>query len=332
MQKETATAPSFQDFEEQGAVFHGLKAAFQSGKTVHAYLFCGPKGTGKKTLARLLAQSLFCGEADKPCGRCPPCIRFRDGNHPDAMVIRGEKSISVEAVRQAVRAVGEHTYEGGRRAVLIENAERMTPQAQNSLLKTLEEPNEETVFFLIADEMSLLLPTIVSRCRVIRVHPWRDEYVEKTLLRRGVDEVRARQSARLSGGSIGAALKMAGDEEYWQLRRRLLDTVFSMAGRESVLQVSNQMKDDKDRSGEILDTIEELLRELAFSRLRGEPAQEGFAPLWRRMAREAPIDVFHRLLQAVFNARRLKLSQVNWQAALETLLLEMTEECAVWQR
>lgn len=332
--KKIETAPSFQDFEEQGAIFHGLKTAFLTGHGIHAYLFCGSKGIGKKTLAHLCAQTLFCKAQgqDKPCGICPPCIRFLDENHPDAMVVKGEKSILVDAIRQIVKAVGGHTYEGGRRAVIIENAEKMTTQAQNSLLKTLEEPNEDTVFFLISDDVTLLLPTIVSRCRVMRMHPWSDEYVERTLIARGIDPDHANRSAKVSSGSIGAALAVAGDASYWEMRKKLMDTVFSMSGAESILLVSSQMKDDKDRSGEILDTIEEMLRELLLARLNETLLQEEYPPLWQKMAKEADVDVFHRLLQAVFDARRLKASQVNWQAVLEMLLLRMTEECIVWQR
>ena len=133
------------DFAAQGAVFAGLMQTLREGTFVHAYLISGMRGVGKHTLARLMAQYILCrgDKGDEPCGVCPSCVRMLDGTHPDVVRLlpeKDKKSIVVDQVRELVALAGEHTYEGGRRILLIEQAEKMNPQAQNALLKTLEEP------------------------------------------------------------------------------------------------------------------------------------------------------------------------------------------------
>lgn len=137
------------DFAAQGAVFAGLMQTLREGTFVHAYLISGMRGVGKHTLARLMAQYILCrgDKGDEPCGVCPSCVRMLDGTHPDVVRLlpeKDKKSIVVDQVRELVALAGEHTYEGGRRILLIEQAEKMNPQAQNALLKTLEEPRRRT--------------------------------------------------------------------------------------------------------------------------------------------------------------------------------------------
>lgn len=317
-----------------GAFFHGLIAEFAGGNAVHAYLFTGPRGVGKKTLAAQCAMTLLCAGQPKPCGACPPCIRYLNGTHPDVLRIPGEKTIGVDQIREAVRLTGEHTFEGGHRVILIERAEKMTAQAQNCLLKTLEEPPEETVFFLIAEDVSALLPTILSRCRVKHIPPWTAQEMAPVLKAGGVPEERVGELALLSGGSIGTALKLWNEPGYTQLRRDVLATVFSMEGARDALSIAAAMKEDKDQAEDFLDILENLLREVLLVRLgQAEPkVLEAFPPRWQQAGEAAPAASLTRLMEAVFAARRRKASQVSWQAILEELLLTITEELGKWQR
>jgi len=324
---------AFDDYKGQSAVYESLKKDLTTGQGVHAYLFSGPKGVGKRTLAALLGQGFLCSQAQKPCGQCPSCRRMLDGNHPDVMILKDEKSIKVDAVRELIRQASEHTYEGGKRIIMIHGAEKMTAQAQNSLLKTLEEPNEETVFLLTSDDATQLLPTIVSRCRVLKLHPWDEDYVEKALVKQGISAERARLAARVSYGSIGAAFERAADESYWERREQLIKNVFAMKDEGDVALVSGQYKDAKDSANAWLDDVEEMIREVMLVRL-GQMERDvltDYPQGWQRAAAEAPVEFFYKLLEAVFNARRLKLNQVNWQAAMESLLLVITEEMKPWQ-
>jgi DNA polymerase-3 subunit delta' len=330
--KDKASGPG--EIIRPGALFHGLIQEFASGNAVHAYLFTGPRGVGKKTLANLCARTILCTGANKPCGICPQCVRFLDGAHPDVLRIPGEKTIGVDLIREAVRLTGEHTYEGGRRVILIQRAEKMTAQAQNCLLKTLEEPVGETVFFLITEDASALLPTIVSRCRVKPVPPWTQEEMEPLLREGGVPAERTQELVLLSGGSIGLALQMWKEPRYGELRANILKTVFSMQGPGDVFPISSAMKDEKDQAEDFLNTLENLLRMVLLVRLKqyGIQALDDFPPRWRQAGETAPINSLGRMIEAVFAARRLKASQVSWQAVVEELLLKITEEFGTWQQ
>lgn len=338
-EKNQAGAPRLRDFAAQGAVFAGLMQTLREGTFVHAYLISGMRGVGKHTLARLMAQYILCrgDKRDEPCGVCPSCVRMLDGTHPDVVRLlpeKDKKSIVVDQVRELVALAGEHTYEGGRRILLIEQAEKMNPQAQNALLKTLEEPQAENVFLLLCEDTSLLLPTIVSRCRSIKLHPWSDEVVLKALEKAGAPAEHRAEAAHLSGGSIGQALEMAADTAFWQRREEVMRDFFALTSRTPILSVSNRWKDRKDQAEELLRDVEEMLRTLYLAHIGMLDAKHiaGYPEAWQRLAREADDAVFARLLDAVFEARRRRMNQVTWQAVIEGLLLHMTEEVQPWRR
>lgn len=325
-------APSLRDFARQGAVYDGLMKTLYGGTFVHAYLISGMEGVGKRTLAQAMGQYLLCNGADKPCGECPGCIQVREGNHPDMMLVRPENTIKIEAIREVISKAGEHTYAGGRRIICIEQAEKMTPAAQNCLLKTLEEPVEGTVFLLITDAPSMLLPTIVSRCRGLKLHPWPDDVVLGALRQHGVSDARAQEALHVSGGSIGKALSVAADEGYWQRRSDVMRDFFALEGRSEILRVSGQWKDRRDQSDELLDDVEDMIRTLMLVRLgqRDRSAVSGYPTPWQRMAADGDTASFVQLMDAVRDARQLRGNQVTWQAVVERLLLRLMEEKNRW--
>ena len=298
----------------------------------HATLLSGETGIGKKTAARLLAQGLMCrGEGDKPCGVCRDCRRFTARTHPDALFpapAPKEKTIKIEALREMIDALSRHALEGGNRVVLIENAERMTPQAQNCLLKTLEEAADDTYFLLTCDQESALLPTIRSRCRCVRLQPWPEKRVEEALLQRGIPSDRAKTLARYCEGSLGRALQMQEDETYWQARetvKRGFLSVTSAAGLPAAVQA---LKDQKDSGDRLLDILEQEVR--ALMRLSASNAPDDaddFPSPWR----DAPPQALRRILEAVFAARRQKNANVGWAALSEGLLQTIAEEATKWQ-
>jgi len=235
----------FEDFAERGAAARSLCEAFLAGAPSHATLVTGPPGIGKRTLANLCCQSLFCTGAWKPCGECPACRRYLAGSHPDAHRIPEKKSVGVDEVRALTLALQSAAYEGGYKTVLIECAGRMTVQAQNSLLKTLEEPPPRTVFLLTTADIGEVLPTIQSRCGIVRMPPMARERVEAILVARGIEAGRAAWLAAHTHGSIGQALRMHGDEGFWALRDRVFRAMEGVTAADDVLTAMNTLKDDR---------------------------------------------------------------------------------------
>ena len=208
----------------------------------------------------------------------------------------------------------------------------MNPPAQNALLKTLEEPVPGTIFLLMTESPSLLLPTIVSRCRELKLHPWDDRTVLSVLEKHGVTGQRAQEALHVSGGSIGKALAVAGDEQYWQRRSEVMRDFFTLERRSDILRISSTWKDRKDDAEELLDDVEDMLRTLLLCHLgqRSENAVTPYPAAWQRFSREGELSAMMRLLDAVAQARQMRANQVTWQAVVERLLLSLMKEKSKW--
>ena len=148
-----------------------LAVSFQKGTWSHCYLICGPQGSGKRTLAKIMAGALQCQVADAPCGHCSACRKIRAGIHPDVIVVDDaeKKTVSVELVRQLQADAFVHPNEGKRKIYVIPRAQDMTESAQNALLKIIEEPPSYAVFLLLTDNAEKLLPTVRSRSVELRL-------------------------------------------------------------------------------------------------------------------------------------------------------------------
>jgi len=313
--------------EPQRALIDDVRA----GRAPHAALITGIAGTGKRTLARLLACALLCkSEGDKPCMQCKGCLRVQNQTHPDFLLPSSkekDRTIKVDDLREIIRALSYHASEGGRRVVLIENAQRMTPQAQNALLKSLEEPDGETTFLLTSSGETGLLPTVRSRCRVVRVQPWEDAAVCRALIARGVDNQRAKELSRLCGGSLGAAIDMDGDENYFALLALCGRTFFSLRSVQDVPLASALLKDKKDAADDILNIVERKAREYLLHVMHvgdaPDPLQESrCTDKWNAASPRA----LENILMALIEARKQRASNVSWQGIAERLLYIISEE------
>lgn len=305
---------------------------FLSGRMAHATLLIGEGGIGKKTMARLLAQGLICsGEGEKPCGVCRDCKRFLARTHPDALFpapAPREKTIKIDALREMIDTLSRHSLEGGNRVVLIENAERMTPQAQNCLLKTLEETADDTYFLLTCDIESAILPTIRSRCRCVRVQPWNENRIEQTLLKRGIPGERAKALSLYCEGSLGRALQMQEDASYWQARETVRKSFLSVQGTAQLPAAAQALKDQKDSGDKLLDILEQEIRALLHAKALGaEDVGDDFPPLWQNATPQA----LRVILEAIFTARKQRNANVGWAALSEGLLQTISEETTAWQ-
>ncbi len=191
----------------------GLAAAFASDRLSHCYLLAGPEGSGKHSLARILAAAMECTEgAKRPCGHCLQCRKVLDGVHPDVITVDdpAKKTVTVEQIRQARADVYVKPNEGRRKIYVIPRAMDMNPAAQNALLKVIEEPPDYGAFLLLTDAAERLLPTIRSRSVTLRLSPLTEAEGLKALAERcpGKDpDARAAAWAR-SEGWLGQALRL----------------------------------------------------------------------------------------------------------------------------
>lgn len=203
-----------------------LKRSIQQDKVVHSYLFLGNEGIGKKWVALQFAKALNCLEAEVEkgdcCDRCISCKKIDHHLHPDVSLIEPEgQTLKVDQVRQIQRDFAYRPYEGRRRVIILAAADRMAPHMSNTLLKTLEEPPLHTMIILVANNPRLMLPTILSRCQLIRFNPLPIASVSHWLMKeKGVNEMEAHLLASLSEGSPGKALEI--QEEISQIPREEL--------------------------------------------------------------------------------------------------------------
>ena len=328
-------APAFQDFLPQGDEITVLQDQIRNGRMVHALLITGEDGTGKRTLARLIASALLCrSEENRPCGICSSCIRVSDNEHPDLITIekgvpltnesrKSKAAIPVDDIREMIRLSSSYPFEGGNRVILSANAEDMTPQAQNCLLKILEEPPENTYFVLTSGHPEQLLVTVRSRCRFLKLRPWEENRIIDILEKCGSDPERARLAAAACHGSIGYAKQLTADEEYWKMRDDIVTSFFRSGERSSILSVSSRWKENKADAEKLFDTLEECVRIMMIYRIEKKEDQRmnGFSDAWRRFAAEADPERFVFLLNRIIDARKQYGSNVSIQAIVEQLLL-----------
>ncbi len=202
-------------------------------ETTHPLLFFGPEGVGKRTLAIEVAKALNCSAAKKPCNAdaCLSCKKIAAGNHPDVRVIslfsqaaeRGEpiekqQSLRMETIQNERRRLLQSAGEGRWKVSILDDAERLTADAANALLKILEEPPEHTALFLLTPFRDRLFQTILSRCQPIRFRPLSDEEMQKCLAQQGVAEEDRIRLIELALGSPGRALHLGRAEQIEAIR------------------------------------------------------------------------------------------------------------------
>ncbi len=233
-----------------------LERSLAEGRLHHAYLFIGPAHLGKATLAVQLAQALNCDADTPPCGVCASCTRIADGNHADVrLVCLGDNaaSIGIDAVRDIINSAHLRPYEGRTRVFIITEADLLTRDAANALLKVLEEPPDDVVLILVGNSADNLLPTVRSRCQTFNFRPLPVSEVARILQEeRGVSAEQADVLARLSRGCIGWAVAASEDDAlYASVHQRIEQIVDAIeGGLEERLAYAGELarRLDRDRS------------------------------------------------------------------------------------
>lgn len=204
----------FSDVIGHSNVVEKLKNIIKSNRIANAYIFSGPSNVGKEFVATNFAKALNCKEFnDDCCDKCVSCRKIDDGNHPDVRVIYPEGAkLKIDQMRSIKRQETYKSIEGEYKVYIIVDSEKMTLESANSILKTLEEPSDKTVFILLTQAYNSLLPTIRSRCQLIRFSLVPQKTLQKALMSYpGMTDSRARWLTIHSLGKPGKALKMASE-------------------------------------------------------------------------------------------------------------------------
>jgi len=224
------------------------------GEIRHAYLFCGSPGLGRRTLALRLAQALNCPTpiaAGVPCRECRECKQIEAMRYADMNVIQAESeggTLKVDQVREVQHSLSLKPFQGKYRIALFLRFQESNDNAANALLKTLEEAPSYAVLILTADNPEQLLPTIVSRCEILRLHPLPIAAIEADLVERGVEAERARLLAHISGGRPGYARRLVEDASLLETREERLNDLQKLlpAPRVEKFSYAEKLSRDKD--------------------------------------------------------------------------------------
>jgi DNA polymerase-3 subunit delta' len=237
-----------------------LRRHVARGETRHAYLFSGPPGIGRRTLALRLAQALNCEKPiapGEPCYTCRTCKQIDSMQHPDLTVIQAVDedgnskeggTLRVDQIRELQRTLNLKPYQSPYRVAIFLRFQEANDNAANALLKTLEEAPPHAILLLTADNPEALLPTITSRCEILRLRPLPLEAVSADLIQRGVDEGRARLLAHISGGRPGFARRLVDDTTLLEKREERLNDLQNLipAPRVEKFSYAEKLAKDKD--------------------------------------------------------------------------------------
>lgn len=337
---------SLADVKHQDLAMASLRRALSTQQVPHAWLFAGPDGVGKELAALGLAQALLCPEQPfVGCGTCAACQRVVKRSHPDLTWLMPEdelvrralagrsdftgtpsRDIRIEQVRRLQDRLAFRPLEGRYKVALIITAHAMNPNAQNALLKTLEEPPRDTVLVLVSSSPDKLLPTIRSRCAKANFGPLPAPFIASTLQQlKKLDQAVAEHVATMAGGSLARALEF--DVKTLARRRELIERFEALAPTDARgwLQLAETMGEDRPTAEASLEVLQVWLRDVAVAQVGGPSlVNTDLAALAARAAGRVSQASLHRRNVLVDEARNA-ISHRNGAARLqlERLLIEM---------
>lgn len=315
-------------------VVDGLRRSLAGGKTAHAYIFEGPAGCGRRTTALALIQALFCRAGDDDaCGVCPSCRKVSVGSHGDIHLVEplpGKRDISIAQLRDLQRDLAMRPYEAPRSACIIEPADRMNVSSANSFLKTLEEPPGHALIILITENADMLLPTIRSRCQLLRFAPLSPEQVRLLLERGGMDADSASLLAPLADGSMQRAGEL--DNEALTARRERLMHHLALLSPEriaTIFDASEELSGSRDETLETVDMLLSFCRDLLhLAAGSGEIVNTTLRPTLERFVGRLELAGALKLAENVMEARRSLQRNANAKLTLDTLFIRMAASLA----
>lgn len=326
---------SFDEIVGNTLIIKNLKNAIRHNRVSHAYIINGGEGMGKKLMANSFAKALQCNDREEgfSCGHCNSCSVFDSGNHPDVIYVvpSKTKALGVDDIReQVIEKASTKQYKYRYKIFIIDKANTMTVQAQNALLKTLEEPPYYAVFLLLSDNIDGFLATILSRCVVCRLEPVPGELISNYLKnKKNISDGKAEIYGEYAQGSIGKAIQFANSEEFSNMREDVISKLISMNEKDivSVMGMAKELEIYKE-SNEMLDMMYLWYRDLlVYKKLKNIKyliQKDKKSQIISQTGREK-LDSLNTKIEAVWNAKRQLSQNSNFQLTMEVLLIKLKE-------
>ena len=333
---------NFAEVIDQQQMKEHLQNAIRTGKVSHAYIISGEKGSGKKFIAGIFSRTLQCEDRQEKegqieaCDKCHSCIQAEKSDHPDIITVTHEKpgSIGVDDIRTQIRdSVLIKPYAGTYKIYIIPEGEKMTPAAQNALLKTLEEPPSYVVIIILTENMEVFLPTITSRCIVLPMKPAGDNSIRKFLMENmRVVDYKADLCVAFARGNIGKAIQLAQNEIFDEIRNQTISFVQDIKHKE-IFEINETVHNiitaqEQDRKQDFLDVLLFLIRDILIYKATEEEDHLIFRDkisYIRDTADRCTFVGLNTVVEAMQQAKRRIDANVNADLALEMLMIAVKE-------
>ncbi len=325
----------FRDVIGHEHLIEHLQSAIAMKKISHAYIFDGEKGAGKKFLADIFAAALQCEAGGlEPCGTCTSCKQAEGQNHPDIIRITHEKpnTISVDDIRQQLCAdIMIKPYKGPYKIYIVDEAEKLNVQAQNALLKTIEEPPAYAVILLLTTNAEGFLPTILSRCVTLHLKPAKDSLVRKYLMEQvKIPDYQADICVAFAQGNIGKARRLALSEEFGQMKEHAIHLVKYIQEMEisELIFSMHKITEFKADISDYLDLLMVWYRDVLLYKATWNASSIVFSDeilTIQKMASKSSYEGIENILKALDKAKIRLAANVNFDLTMELLLLTMKE-------
>ena len=351
--------PGFSDILGNEMIKEYFERTLSNGQISHAYILTGEAGMGRKTLAKTFAMTLLCeknrddhdpdqmtlfdsGDLSEnvsesmmaePCGQCHSCIQFQTDNHPDVIyVTHAKEGIGVDDIREQINGtVQVKPYSSPYKIYIVDEAEKMTVQAQNALLKTLEEPPAYVVILLLTTRADSFLPTILSRCITLKLKPLYDEVIRDYLIERlHVQKSDAEVYTAFARGNLGKAIALSSSDSFADMRYSVMSLLKNARNMDiaQMLETVKQWKEDRLNIQECLDFMQLWYRDVLMFKATQDTTGFIFKEEYKYIREASVKSSFHgieMILEALEKAKQRLDANVNYELTMELLLLTIKE-------
>ena len=327
--------PKFSDIYGQQQIVEHFQKAIETKKISHAYIIHGERSSGKEFIAKVFAQALLCEKGGKePCGQCHSCHQAVSGNHPDIIRVLHDKpaTIGVEDIRTGINNdILIKPYSSEYKVYIINEAEKMTVQAQNALLKTLEEPPAYAVIILLTSNLEMMLPTILSRCVVLNMKPVPDDMVKGYLMKElQIPDYKADVCTAFARGNLGKAKALAASEEFDNIKTEAVSLLKYIRDMDitDIVSAIRKISEYKIDINDYLDILSVWYRDVLLFKATNDANHLIFKDeiqYIRKVADQSAYEGIEIILDALEKAKARLRANVNFELTMELLLLTIKE-------